>query len=77
MRVQQCGPVPKMEWAMTTYTDGEDYGANAFTWTVIAAAALLMVEVTWPQALPASPAATAAMTNITVAAHSDHQAQAS
>ena len=62
---------------MTTYSDGEAYGAKAFTWAVIAAAALLMMEVTWPQALPASPATTAAMTNMTVAAHPDHGAQAS
>jgi hypothetical protein len=71
------GPAPKMEWAMTTYTDGEAYGAKGFTWAIIVAAALLMMEVTWPQALPASPQATATMTNMTVAAHPDHDAQAS
>ncbi|HTP76134.1 MAG TPA: hypothetical protein VMJ73_04070 [Rhizomicrobium sp.] len=62
---------------MTTYTDGEAYGAKAFTWTVIAAAALLLMEVTWPQALPASPDTTATMTNVTVAAHPGQDTQSS
>ena len=40
---------------MTTYSDsnGEAHGSKALTWAVIAATALLLVEVTWPQAMPA------------------------
>ncbi len=38
---------------METYFDDEGFGAKAFTWTIIAATALLLVEVTWPQAMPA------------------------
>src|SRR5258708_33763519 len=47
-----------MEWAMTIYSTDEAHGAKAFTWTVIAATALLLLEVTWPQAYPAPPATT-------------------
>lgn len=62
---------------MTIYSNDEVYGTKAFTWAIIAAAALLMVEVTWPQALPASPAANQAVQTMTVAAHAGQADQAS
>ena len=60
---------------MTSYSNGEAYGAKAFTWTIIAATALLLVEVTWPQALPATAEKPAAQT-VTVIAHGDRLARA-
>ena len=64
----------KMEWAMTSDTNGEAYGAKAFTWTIIAASALLLMEVTWPQAMPAPDKA--AVQTVTVATHGDRLARA-
>ena len=46
---------------MTTYSNGEAYGSKALTWAIIAATALLLVEVTWPQAMPAVPAGVASV----------------
>lgn len=60
---------------MTTYTNGEAYGAKAFTWTIIAASALLLVEVTWPQAIPATTDKPAAQI-VMVVAHGDRLARA-
>ena len=60
---------------MTTYTDGEVYGSKALTWTIIAATALLLMEVTWPQAMPAAPGEAAVQT-VTVAAPIDRLARA-
>jgi hypothetical protein len=62
-----------MEWAMQTYLNDEAIGAKAFTWAIIAASALLLVEVTWPQALPA-PAVESAV--VSVSAHPGHVAKA-
>ena len=61
---------------MTTYSNGEAYGSKALTWSVIAAAALLLVEVTWPQAIPAAPAGAATVQTVTVAAHPQRIARA-
>lgn len=61
---------------MTSYFNGEAYGAKAFTWTIIAASALLLVEVTWPQAMPAPSTETRAVQTVTVAAHGDRLARA-
>ena len=61
---------------MTSYSNGEAYGAKAFTWTIIAASALLLVEVTWPQAMPASSTETPAAQSVTIAAHGDRLARA-
>jgi len=58
-----------MEWAMQTYLNDEAIGAKAFTWAIIAASALLLVEVTWPQALPAPAASSATVQTVSVAAH--------
>jgi hypothetical protein len=63
------GPAAQMEWAMESYLDDEAFGAKAFTWTIIAASALLLVEVTWPQALPAPSAPGASVQAVTVSAH--------
>jgi hypothetical protein len=65
-----------MEWAMTTYSNGEAHGAKAFTWTVIAATALLLMEVTWPQAFPAAPAAQPTAQVVTNVGHVDRVARA-
>jgi hypothetical protein len=65
-----------MEWAMTTYSNGEAHGAKAFTWTVIAATALLLMEVTWPQAFPAAPTNQPAAQIVTNVAHVDRVARA-
>jgi hypothetical protein len=65
-----------MEWAMTTYSDGEEHGAKAFTWTVIVATALLLLEVTWPQAIPAAPAIEPVAQTVTSGAHVDRVARA-
>jgi hypothetical protein len=58
-----------MEWAMEAYLDDEGFGTKALTWTLIAASALLLVEVTWPQALPAPAASSATVQTVSVAAH--------
>jgi hypothetical protein len=59
---------------MTNYSNGEAYGSKALTWSIIAAAALLLVEVTWPQAMPAMPA-NAATHTATVAAPAERVAR--
>lgn len=61
---------------MTDYSNGEAHGAKAFTWTVIAATALLLLEVTWPQAFPAAPASRPVAQSVTSAAHVDRMARA-
>jgi hypothetical protein len=61
---------------MATYSNGEAYGAKAFTWTIIAASALLLVEVTWPQAMPAPAMERSAAQTVTVEAHGDRLARA-
>ena len=61
---------------MASYANGEAYGAKAFTWTIIAASALLLVEVTWPQAMPAPTTERAAVQTVTVATHGDRLARA-
>jgi hypothetical protein len=65
-----------MEWAMTSYSNGEAHGAKAFTWTVIAATALLLMEVTWPQAFPAAPVAHPIAQSATSSTHVDRMARA-
>jgi hypothetical protein len=65
-----------MEWAMESYLDGEAFSAKAFTWTIIAASALLLVEVTWPQALPAPAVPSASVQTVTVSAHPQRVARA-
>lgn len=61
---------------MTSYSNGEAYGAKTFTWTIIAASALLLVEVTWPQAIPAPAMDQPAARTVTVVAHGDRLARA-
>lgn len=61
---------------MATYTNGESYGAKAFTWTIIAASALLLVEVTWPQAMPQPSMEIPAAQTVTVDVHGDRLARA-
>ena len=61
---------------MTSDSNGEAYGAKAFTWTIIAASALLLVEVTWPQAMPAPSVEKPAVQTVTVAVHADRVARA-
>jgi len=61
---------------MTTYSNGEAHGAKAFTWTVIAATALLLMEVTWPQAFPAASPAQPTAQVVTNVAHVDRVARA-
>ena len=61
---------------MTTYTNGEAYGSKALTWALIAATALLLVEVTWPQALATAPAAVASVQSVSVATHPSRLARA-
>ena len=64
---------------MTTYSNsnGEAHGSKALTWAVIAATALLLVEVTWPQALPAATSAgVATVQTVTVASHPERVARA-
>jgi hypothetical protein len=61
---------------MTTYSNGEAYGSKALTWTIIAATALLLVEVTWPQAISAIPAGAPSVQTVSVAAHPDRLARA-
>ena len=61
---------------MTSYSNGEAYEAKAFTWTIIAASALLLVEVTWPQAIPAPSMEKPAAQTVTVVAHGDRLARA-
>ncbi len=61
---------------MTTYSNGEAYGSKALTWTIIAATALLLVEVTWPQAISATPDRTPSVQTVSVATHSDRLARA-
>ena len=61
---------------MTTYSNGEAHGAKAFTWTVIAATALLLMEVTWPQAFPAAPTTQPAAQIVTNVTHVDRMARA-
>ena len=61
---------------MTTDTNGEAYGSKALTWSIIAAAALLLVEVTLPQAMPMSSSAGAAsVQTVTVATHTQRVAE--
>jgi hypothetical protein len=63
---------------MTTYSDsdGEAHGSKALTWAVIAAAALLLVEVTWPQAMPVAASADAAsVQTVTIASHPERVAR--
>jgi hypothetical protein len=62
---------------MTTETNGEAYGSKALTWSIIAAAALLLVEVTLPQAMPAASSAGAAtVQTVTVSAGAERVARA-
>ncbi len=61
---------------MTSYSNGEAYGAKAFTWTIIAASALLLVEVTWPQALPAPSMESATVQTVAVDTHGARLARA-
>lgn len=63
---------------MTTYSNsnGEAHGSKALTWAVIAATALLLVEVTWPQAMPAVSTGAEAVQTVTVAAHPERVARA-
>jgi hypothetical protein len=61
---------------MTNYSNGEAHGAKAFTWTVIAATALLLLEVTWPQAFPAAPTVEPVAQAVTSVAHIDRVARA-
>ena len=63
---------------MTTYTNsnGEADGSKALTWALIAATALLLVEVTWQQAIATAPAAVASVQTVSVATHSDRLARA-
>jgi len=68
-----------MEWAMTTdsNSNGEAHGSNALTWAVIAATALLLVEVTWPQAMPsATSASVPTVQTVTIASHPERVARA-
>jgi hypothetical protein len=58
-----------MEWAMQSYLEDEEFGAKVFTWTIIAASALLLVEVTWPQAMPAPSVPSASVQTVSVSAH--------
>ncbi len=64
---------------MTTYSNsnGEAHGSKVLTWAVIAATALLLVEVTWPQAMPAvSTGAATVQTVVTTATHPERVARA-
>ena len=63
---------------MTTYSNsnGEAHGSKALTWAVIAATALLLVEVTWPQAMPALSSGAQAVQTATVATHPQRVAEA-
>ena len=61
---------------MTTYTNGEAYGSKALTWALIAATALLLVEVTWPQAVGTAPAVVASVQTVSVATHAERFARA-
>lgn len=61
---------------MTTYSNGEAHGAKAFTWTVIAATALLLMEVTWPQAFSSAPVTHPVAQSVTHVAHVDRMARA-
>lgn len=61
---------------MQTYLNDEAIGAKAFTWAIIAASALLLVEVTWPQALPAPAVESAVVKTVSVSAHAEHVAKA-
>jgi len=60
---------------METYFNDEGFGAKAFTWTIIAATALLLVEVTWPQALPAPATPSATVQAVSVSAHQERVAR--
>lgn len=59
---------------METYFDDEGFGAKALTWTIIAATALLLVEVTWPQAMPAPSAPT--VQTVSASPHQERVARA-
>ena len=61
---------------MQTYLNDEAIGAKAFTWAIIAASALLLVEVTWPQALPAPAVESAVVQTVSASAHPGHVAKA-
>ena len=61
---------------MTIYSTDEAHGAKAFTWTVIAATALLLLEVTWPQAFPATPSPLPVAQSVGSAAHVGRMARA-
>ena len=61
---------------MEAYLDDEGFGTKALTWTLIAASALLLVEVTWPQALPAPAAPNAAVQTVSVSPHVQRVARA-
>ena len=61
---------------MTIYSNDEAHGAKAFTWTVIAATALLLLEVTWPQAFSATPSTHPVAQSVTSAAHVGRMARA-
>jgi len=61
---------------MEAYLDDEGFGTKALTWTLIAASALLLVEVTWPQALPAPAASSATVQTVSVSPHVQRVARA-
>ena len=61
---------------MTTYSNGEAYGSKVLTWTVIAATALLLMEVTWPQAVPTVQSGAPSVQTVSVATHADRFARA-
>jgi hypothetical protein len=65
-----------MERPMETYYKDEEFGAKAFTWTIIAATALLLVEVTWPQALPAPSTPSVTVQTVNIGAHPQRIARA-
>ena len=60
---------------MEAYLDDEGFGTKALTWTLIAASALLLVEVTWPQAMPAAASPSATVQTVSVGAHQERIAR--
>jgi len=60
---------------MEAYLDDEGFGTKALTWTLIAASALLLVEVTWPQAMPAAASPSATVQTVSVGTHQERIAR--